>query len=606
MRYLHLLLTVLLPCVLLVGCPDEGDDDSAPGDDDDTTGGQPGDCEDADGDGWRDGTDCPADEVLDCNDEDAKLNWDDADGDGATTCGEDCDDQDPNNFPDNTELCDGVDNDCDEEIDEDFDQDGDDYFDEDGEGCDSVYDPDNLDCDDLDPNANPGALEECDGDDNDCDGEVDEDFDIDLDGWTECGGDCNDTNAAINPDATEVCDHIDNDCDGTADDGFDTDGDGHTSCSDDCDDTDANVYVGATETCNDVDDDCDGLVDEDFDADMDGQSTCAGDCDDGDPDIYLGAPEICDGIDNDCDGVTTDEDTDEDGDGISACDGDCDDSDGGVYPEAPEVCNGIDDNCDLQVDEGFDADADGWTSCAGDCDDNDATVYPAAPELADGIDNDCDGFVDETNYCNPWEPVEAIGATKTFDVTYPMFGTGEEVVTVEEQTTLDGQDVYRVHGETDFGVDFDYYVWCDPADGAVYKYGLDGTVSGMAITEREAPGRIVVRAADEVGVITSWTENPTITYELYITQDFAVEVDYTDMGLETITVAGTTYDALHIHVEYYMTDLGSIVGDVSGSQDYWLVEDIGIVRYWYTWDNDYVTTGEETLFVKEMTSVTMP
>ena len=615
-RFSPLFLLALPLPLLLLGCPDDGVVD----DDDDTTGPSE-DCEDADGDGYRDGPDCPTDELLDCNDADAKLNWDDEDNDGTSTCGQDCDDDDPTVFPDNAELCDGLDNDCDELIDEDFENDGDGYYDGNAEGCDEVYDADNLDCDDADPEIYPGADEECDGEDNDCDGVADEDFDVDGDGWTTCGGDCLDGDAAINPDATEVCDNLDNNCDGTVDDGFDADGDGWTTCGGDCDDGDASIYVGAPELCDGLDNDCDSFIDEDFDLDGDGvvygpNGECDSflapddqDCDDSDPNHYPGAPELCDGLDNDCDGeVDEGAMDDDDGDGFSECDGDCDDGDANIGPGATELCDGIDNNCDGTVDEGYDLDGDGWTECGGDCDDTDATVYPAATELPDGQDNDCDGAVDETNYCNTWDPIEAIGAEKVYDVTYPMFGSGTETVTIEQQTTYNGADAYQIHGSTDFGLDFDYYAWCDPADGAVWKLGMEATVSGMSIEEIEDPARRLVRAADEVGVITSWTENFTVGYYLYLDYDFETEADFTDLGLETITVAGTTYDALHIHVDYLMVDIGmGYVGDVSGTQDMWFVEDIGIVRFWYTLNNSMLTGGiEETLFTKEMVSVTMP
>jgi hypothetical protein len=86
----------------------------------------------------------------------------DEDGDGALV-DDDCDDADPARFPGNQELCDGVDNDCDDAL-------GADETDADGDGemvCEG-------DCDDDDDGVGSGADEQCDGADEDCDGVVDE------------------------------------------------------------------------------------------------------------------------------------------------------------------------------------------------------------------------------------------------------------------------------------------------------------------------------------------------------------------------------------------------------------------------------------------------
>ncbi|TAL49914.1 hypothetical protein EPN81_04360 [Patescibacteria group bacterium] len=234
--------------------------------------------------------------------------------------GTDCDDADSASHPGAPEVCDGLDNDCDETTDENLfsswyaDTDGDGY------GSGSVISVicggstgslvDNAtDCNDGEANANPAAVEVCDAIDNDCDGIVDEiegnpDVqtlwdDDDGDGWGDeevgsfqsCpangfvlqGGDCDDTNPGANPSQTEVgLDAIDNDCDGIVDEGgiyccLDIDADGFG-------DGDSCVYQ-ATGACDP------GSVEGD------------GDCNDANFSYHPYALDILgDGEDTDCDG----------------------------------------------------------------------------------------------------------------------------------------------------------------------------------------------------------------------------------------------------------------------------------------------------------------
>jgi len=360
--------------------------------------------------------DCSTPYDDNCN---GTINEGDADNDGhdSIACdGDDCDDNNENTYPGADEICDGKDNDCDTEIDEGCDDDHDGYCDADltlvGEP--PICPHGGNDCDDGNENINPGALELCgNGVDEDCSGSLD-DRDADDDGYIAevCGGDdCNDLDDSVYPDAPEACDGRDNDCDGDIDeDPTDFDNDGYISerCGggDDCDDFDPDVNPDAEEVCDGVDNDCNGAID-DRDGDSDGfiASACGGDdCDDDNDTINPAAAEICgNSVDENCSGVLDDKDADRDGykDDSAACGGDgddCDDDNPDVNPGQNEDCSTpYDDNCNGTVNEG-DADGDGYDSlaCDGDdCDDNDAEVHPGAEEICDGKDNNCDGRIDE-------------------------------------------------------------------------------------------------------------------------------------------------------------------------------------------------------------------
>jgi MYXO-CTERM domain-containing protein len=196
---------------------------------------------------------------------------------------------------------------------------------------------------------------------NDCEASVLDSWDDDGDGWFSCGGDCDDDDPLVHPGAVELANGDDDDCDGQIDEpasasGTDDDGDGFSEEQGDCDDEDDRVSPGASETPDGVDEDCDGQVDdgtEHFDDDGDGFSERAGDCDDGDAGVYPGAPETQPGVDDDCDGHTDEgsDSFDDDGDGSAEEEGDCDDGDPWSHPTASEDCDEIDNDCDGAIDE---------------------------------------------------------------------------------------------------------------------------------------------------------------------------------------------------------------------------------------------------------------
>jgi hypothetical protein len=355
----------------------------------------------------------------------------DLDGDGIARP-VDCDDQDPSVGVAGTWFADG---------------DGDGYgTSSTTTACDMPADYAEIDgdCDDGDAAVHPDAVELCNEQDDDCDGDVDEGQDLPTwyldadqdgygdddsasqactapDGWIAQGEDCDDSDAAVNPGAEELCNGIDDDCDTVVDDGLeiptwyaDADHDGygdptapqqacdmpsgHVAVAEDCDDADDEVHPDASETCNERDDDCDDEVDEGLeipvwylDADADGY---------GDPDFTLASCEQPSGYvasSSDCDdldpGINPGESERCDADNLDEdCDGLADDADSGalgtvtVYQDIDGDGYGVDDS----TAEACDASS-GWALVAGDCDDADASRHPDTQWFHD---DDEDGYGD--------------------------------------------------------------------------------------------------------------------------------------------------------------------------------------------------------------------
>ena len=398
-------------------------------------------------------------------------------------------------------------------------------------------------------------------------------IDADGDGFSN-DEDCDDNAPFINPEAIEICDGQDNNCDGNTDEGVtdifyaDEDADGfgspllyiyscesppgYVTTSSDCNDQDSSIYPSAGELCDGIDNNCNDEIDEGvgdtymLDRDLDGfgdsstevysceeeegLSTIGGDCNDTNALIYPNAPEYCDALDNDCDGTiddTIEQHTfyiDADGDGfgdstssVTACNLppghttnalDCDDADSTIYPTREELCDGIDNNCNNIVDDAatdastwfIDYDGDGYggtistQSCTqpqyyvqndDDCNDLQASAYPGSTEICDGIDNDCNGWIDSADPNITNEP------TWFLDVDADGYGT----------TTYSLSSCTQPNGFADNTLD------CDDSDPLSTNLSndadCDGTLTSLDCDDSDPTSSSIPNDADCDGILTA-------------------------------------------------------------------------------------------------------
>jgi hypothetical protein len=237
---------------------------------------------------------------------------------GYVTDNTDCDDTNADINPAAAEVCNHIDDDCNGLIDDGItfntyyaDNDGDSF----GDANNSIdecsqpagYVTNNTDCNDNNVNQNVASAEICNGEDDDCDGNIDNGLEF-LDYYADADGDGFGTGDVISS-CTDL-------------------GAGYTDNNSDCDDTNGGIYPGAEELCNSIDDNCDGQTD-------DGTLTVFFIDNDGDT---FGNPSVS----------------------ILACtqpigytpnDNDCNDNDASMNPDAEDIGgNGIDENCDGEID----------------------------------------------------------------------------------------------------------------------------------------------------------------------------------------------------------------------------------------------------------------
>ena len=294
----------------------------------------------------------------------------------------------------------------------------------------------------------------CNGIDNDCDGVTDENFQTSdtVCGVGVCGatgdrvcvdGEVVDTCTPLDGLETDItCDGLDNDCDGQTDEDYVA---SQSVCGvGSCGSTGQKTCIGGVEndtceagqpaeldaTCDGADDDCDGTADEDYVAveTACGVGACGSEglmeCVEGTPvnTCTAGVPApsdvTCDGVDDNCNGQTDEEfSTESITCGVGACleSGTRTCSNGATVDNCVEgtaaasdaTCDAVDDDCDGETDEEYvvTIDSCGSGACAAEgslicvAGEETSTCVEVAPgatdDDCDGVDDDCNGETDE-------------------------------------------------------------------------------------------------------------------------------------------------------------------------------------------------------------------
>ena len=382
------------------------------------------------------------------------------------------------------DVCDSLDNDCDSDTDESYD-----VGDACGTGVcaggakECLPDTTGTRCDTMPGgSSDASSTDVCDSLDNDCDNSTDEAYDVGdtcgigvcSGGAKECTADATGTQCDTMPggsndaSSTDVCDSLDNDCDSGTDEDYDVGascGTGQCSggakeCKPDGSGTRCDTMPGgsadasSSESCDAIDNDCDSGTDETFDlgapcgvgACTGGTKECAPDGSTTQCDSMPGGtgdgstPEICDYVDNDCDSSTDEgftytnsgltSDVGESCDGVGLCgvgtvecvsptETTCSTNPNGSNPQVQaEICDYKDNDCDGANDNGITYGGATGPALGEPCDgvgecgigtvecklatftaicstDIDGSAEGVTPEVCDYADNDCDGFEDE-------------------------------------------------------------------------------------------------------------------------------------------------------------------------------------------------------------------
>jgi len=214
-----------------------------------------------------------------------------------------------------------------------------------------------------------------------------------------------------------------------------------------------------------------------------------------------------------------------------------------------------------------------------------------------GDDDGGDDDTGPTNSCNPWDPIDLMGANWLYNSTYsfmmqgkPQGDTGQESVAADGPTTFQGYTVYQRAGNF-AGAAQNASWWgynnCEAGGNVDYGSYVQDAGQQMTVLTVNSPQVMYLPYDPDQQVGYTWNTNYTQMVDapqLGKPGSFQANWNWQVVGMESVNVTAGSFQAAHIHADYTSQDQ---LGSHNGMLDTYWVKGVGLVK----WDEQRPSEG---------------